>query len=210
MTAIPGASGPVSQALPTNPPPAQTKGWRFATIDDRLAITAMVADSAEQQSLRLTPPERRRAGGTRSYQGPPPEPSWIPSRLIRSLPNVFSDRADVIIYDCFGKGDYRNPAHPRHRHRDGFVQLATELAGLGLCLPIIPAGNLDPEKYTKALVRRLKQVSENDNQTFRWQSPSTLWMRETFGCRLTTRTLRMSRRRSPACGGGWSSVLPCR
>lgn len=35
----------------------QTMGWRFATVEDREAITAMVADAAEQASLRLTPPE---------------------------------------------------------------------------------------------------------------------------------------------------------
>lgn len=35
----------------------QTMGWPFATVEDREAITAMVADAAEQASLRLTPPE---------------------------------------------------------------------------------------------------------------------------------------------------------
>lgn len=35
----------------------QTMGWRFATMQDREAIVAMVADAAEQVSLRLTPPE---------------------------------------------------------------------------------------------------------------------------------------------------------
>lgn len=32
-------------------------GWRFATIHDRVAIVAMVADAAEHASLRLTPPD---------------------------------------------------------------------------------------------------------------------------------------------------------
>ena len=35
----------------------QTMGWRFATMRDREAIVAMVADAAELVSLRLTPPE---------------------------------------------------------------------------------------------------------------------------------------------------------
>lgn len=82
------------------------------------------------------------------------------STFARALPDLLSDRADVIVYDCFGNGDYRNPAHPRHRHRDGLVQLATEIAGLGLCFPIVHAGNLAPEEYTKAFVRRLEQASE--------------------------------------------------
>lgn len=82
------------------------------------------------------------------------------STFARALPDLLSDRADVIIYDCFGKGNYRNPAHPRHRHRDGLVQLATEMAGLGLCFPIVHAGTLAPEEYTKAFVRRLEHASE--------------------------------------------------
>lgn len=82
------------------------------------------------------------------------------STLARALPDLLSDRAEVIIYDCFGNGNYRNPVHPRHRHRDGLVQLATEVAGLGLCFPIVHAGNLAPEEYTKAFVRRLDQASE--------------------------------------------------
>lgn len=82
------------------------------------------------------------------------------STFARALPDLLTDRADVIIYDCFGNGNYRNPAHPRHRHRDGLVQLATEIAGLGLCFPIVHAGNHAPEEYTKAFVRRLDQASE--------------------------------------------------
>ena len=53
----------------------QTMGWRFATVEDREAITAMVADAAEQASLRLTPPELttspvgfRRSDGTSVFR----------------------------------------------------------------------------------------------------------------------------------------------
>ena len=35
----------------------QLMGWRFASTRDREAITGMIADAAEQASLRLTPPE---------------------------------------------------------------------------------------------------------------------------------------------------------
>ncbi|AQP52396.1 MobF family relaxase [Janibacter sp. FSL W8-0316] len=35
----------------------QTMGWRFATMHDREAIVGMIADAAEQASLRLTPPD---------------------------------------------------------------------------------------------------------------------------------------------------------
>ncbi len=85
------------------------------------------------------------------------------STFARALRPLLSDRAEVVIYDCFGQGTYRSPARPRHRHRDGLVQLANEITGLGLCLPIIHAGNVAPEEYTKAFVRRLKQASETNN-----------------------------------------------
>lgn len=35
----------------------QTMGWRFATMQDREAVVAMIADAAESASLRLTPPD---------------------------------------------------------------------------------------------------------------------------------------------------------
>ncbi|KAE8765398.1 relaxase domain-containing protein [Georgenia thermotolerans] len=35
----------------------QTMGWRFATIEDREAVVAMITDAAAGQSLQLTPPE---------------------------------------------------------------------------------------------------------------------------------------------------------
>lgn len=82
------------------------------------------------------------------------------STFARALPDLLDDRADVIIYDCFGQGSYRRPDRPRHRHRDGLVQISTEVAGLGLGLPIIQSGNLAPEEYTKAFVRRLNDASE--------------------------------------------------
>lgn len=38
-----------------------------------------------------------------------------------------------IAYDCFGSGKYRSRSEPRHRHRDALVQIANELASMGLC-----------------------------------------------------------------------------
>ena len=82
------------------------------------------------------------------------------SSFTRKLPKLLADRADVVIYDCFGKGNYRNPARPRHRHRDGLIQIATEIAGKGLALPIIPTDGTAPEEYTKAFVRQIKQAGD--------------------------------------------------
>lgn len=53
----------------------QLMGWRFASMEDREAITGMVADAAEQASLRLTPTELasspvvfQRADGTSRFR----------------------------------------------------------------------------------------------------------------------------------------------
>lgn len=62
-----------------------------------------------------------------------------------------------ILYDCFGDGEYRNASRYRHRHRDGLVQIANELASLGLCHPLIPTSHADASAYSKAFLYRLEQ-----------------------------------------------------
>ncbi|MFL6446340.1 MAG: hypothetical protein ACJ746_01365 [Bryobacteraceae bacterium] len=63
----------------------------------------------------------------------------------------------TILYDCFGNGEYRNPVHYRHRCKDGIVQISNELAGMGLCHPLIP-GPFDSSQYLKAFAYRLEQA----------------------------------------------------
>lgn len=53
----------------------QLMGWRFVSLQDREAITGLIADAAERASLRLTPPELasspvqfRRADGTSRFR----------------------------------------------------------------------------------------------------------------------------------------------
>jgi len=62
-----------------------------------------------------------------------------------------------IVYDCFGNGQYRSASAYRHRHKDALVQIANELAGRGLCHPLIPTVYADPASYTRAFLYRLKQ-----------------------------------------------------
>lgn len=72
-----------------------------------------------------------------------------------------------IVYDCFGNGDYRQSSSARHAHQTALVQIANELAGLGLCHPLIPTTNAGPSEYIKAFLFRLRQVSErfsNENR----------------------------------------------
>jgi hypothetical protein len=62
-----------------------------------------------------------------------------------------------VIYDCFGKGQYRSASTYRHRPKDALVQIANELAGKGLCHPLIPTPKADATAYVKAFLHRLRQ-----------------------------------------------------
>ena len=90
--------------------------------------------------------------------------------------SVFATRIELglprgsasILYDCFGNGRYRSPTGYRHRHKDGLVQIANELAGKSLCHPLIPIASADPAAYLRTFLYRLKQsvvlLRANNNQ----------------------------------------------
>lgn len=81
------------------------------------------------------------------------------STFAAQLPSILADRADVVIYDCFGEGGYRSAHTYRHRHRDGLVQIASEMAAHGLCLPLVLTPGVEPTEITKAFVKRLDEAS---------------------------------------------------
>lgn len=88
------------------------------------------------------------------------------SILSTQIHNYIVSGSLSIVYDCFGNGDYRQSSSSRHAHKTALVQIANELAGLGLCHPLIPTTNAGPSEYIKAFLFRLKQVSKkiaNDN-----------------------------------------------
>lgn len=82
------------------------------------------------------------------------------SILSTQIHNYIPSGSLSIVYDCFGNGDYRQSSSARHAHKTALVQIANELAGLGLCHPLIPTTNAGPSEYIKAFLFRLKQVSE--------------------------------------------------
>jgi len=75
-----------------------------------------------------------------------------------SLPTLLEEQAVVVIYDCFGNGSYRAPDKPRHRHRDGLVQIASELAAQALSSPLIPRAATGSPEYSKAFIQRLREA----------------------------------------------------
>ncbi|MCW9706277.1 hypothetical protein [Fodinibius salsisoli] len=82
--------------------------------------------------------------------------SVISVQLAESLPSGSLG----IIYDCFGAGKYRNRSHSRHRHLDGLIQIANEIAAEGLCEPLIPQPNSsDDVSLIRTFLRRLDKAS---------------------------------------------------
>lgn len=78
--------------------------------------------------------------------------SVFATRIGQALP----EGSVCILYDCFGNGLYRNASGYRHRHKDALVQIANELAGQGLCYPLIPSVNADATDYMRAFLARVK------------------------------------------------------
>lgn len=80
--------------------------------------------------------------------------STLSAHLSRSMPAG----SVAVLYDCFGNGTYRQALNYRHRYRDALVQIANELAGQQLCLPLIPSSGTDSKQFMRAFVSRLKQA----------------------------------------------------
>jgi len=78
--------------------------------------------------------------------------SILSAHLSRSMPTG----SVAVLYDCFGNGTYRQALNYRHRYRDALVQIANELSGQQLCLPLIPSQNTDAKQFMRAFVSRLK------------------------------------------------------
>ena len=76
----------------------QTMGWRFATMQDREAVVGMIADAAENVSLRLTPPDLatspavfRRVDGTSVFR--PKHSTVFSSELLLAAEDRLLDRS---------------------------------------------------------------------------------------------------------------------
>lgn len=80
--------------------------------------------------------------------------SILAARLAASMP----EGSEAVLYDCFGDGYYRTLVGCRHGHREALVQMATELAGRGLCHPLIPTANADAMQYMRAFLGRVNQA----------------------------------------------------
>jgi hypothetical protein len=76
-------------------------------------------------------------------------------QILDSLPSG----SKGFIYDCFGGGKYRNTSEPRHRARDALVEIANEMASLGICQPLIVGAGTLPDEIFRAFLRRVEQAA---------------------------------------------------
>ncbi len=76
--------------------------------------------------------------------------------FLQSLAKVLSGTHEVVLFDCFGGGAYRAPEDARHLPKRGLVHIINNLAGEGLCDPLLPSDNV--EELIKAFRVRLSQA----------------------------------------------------
>ena len=83
------------------------------------------------------------------------------SVLASQLAGFLPGGSVYLVYDCFALGGYRRSSSPRHEHRQGYVQLANELAGAGLCDPLVPGGTPSASDYSRAFMARVRAAAES-------------------------------------------------
>ena len=76
--------------------------------------------------------------------------------LMQSLAERMREHGQVVVFDGFGAGRWRDPADGRHRPERTLVHLGNLLAGLGLCDILLPISDIT--SLLRAFRRRLAQA----------------------------------------------------
>jgi hypothetical protein len=79
--------------------------------------------------------------------------------FMRSLASRLAASHEVVLFDCFGSGQYRAPSDARHLPQRGLVHIANLLACHGLCDPLLPGPSRDDE-LIRIFCSRLAQAAE--------------------------------------------------
>ena len=78
--------------------------------------------------------------------------------LMQQLRDAVPAGHEVILFDCFGGGAYRNIWDERHKLNRGLLHIINQLALKGLCDPLLP-GQMDDGMTLRAAARRLKDAA---------------------------------------------------
>lgn len=69
--------------------------------------------------------------------------------------NVYGE---VVIYDCFGLGSYRNRSKVRHGFKVALTQIISELATIGLCDFMLISPGATPDEIMRMFLQRINQA----------------------------------------------------
>ena len=118
-------------------------------VPEAVVLVPQAAEIAQFLAASTQPVVVHAAGGVGK--------SVLASQLAGFLPGG----SVYLVYDCFALGGYRRSSSPRHEHRQGYVQLANELAGAGLCDPLVPGGTPSASDYSRAFMARVRAAAES-------------------------------------------------
>lgn len=79
--------------------------------------------------------------------------------FINSVASHLSQLHEVVLFDCFGMGQYRAPGDARHLPARGLLQIINELACRGFCDPLLPTTD-NSDDLIKVFRTRISQAAE--------------------------------------------------
>lgn len=79
--------------------------------------------------------------------------------FMNSIAAGLSSSHEVVLFDCFGMGQYRAPGDARHLPQRGLLHIANDLACRGLCDPLLPTST-SSDDIIRAFRSRLSQAIE--------------------------------------------------
>ena len=78
--------------------------------------------------------------------------------FMNSIAAKLAPEHEVVLFDCFGMGQYRAPGDARHLPQRGLVHIANDLACRGLCDPLLPPSSSNSDDIIRAFRSRLSQA----------------------------------------------------
>jgi len=78
--------------------------------------------------------------------------------FMNSVAAGLAQEHEVVLFDCFGMGQYRAPGDARHLPKRGLVHIANDLACRGLCDPLLPTSS-NSDDIIRAFRLRLEQAA---------------------------------------------------
>ncbi|NOK38745.1 transcriptional regulator [Corallococcus exercitus] len=78
--------------------------------------------------------------------------------FLRSLASKLEPAHEVVLFDCFGMGQYRAPSDARHLPGRGLLHIVNRLACRGLCDPLLP-GTYNDNDLIRTVRSRLTQAA---------------------------------------------------